>query len=626
MRSAKGPAAIRGGAGLFRPMHLVPQSRLRRDAAVVDSADAGGIWRVAGARSPWRLLRGRRTAGGILGDRRGTTAVLTAMMMTGMIGAAGLAVDSTRLWLVEQKLRTAVDAAALTAARRITDASRDAEATAVFWSHFTQRNGALGYLGATIEGPVITPDPAQASRIRVDATASVPTSLFRFLSDGTMQRTGSATVQRGGQGLELAIVVDQTASMRESASGSSGSSGRGGGSSGSGSGSGGATTKLDAARTAIHAMLDVLYAGSDTQQNLYVSVVPFSRTINIGTGNSAMLDTAGMPAGWNLANWSGCVEARRNGHDTTDAAPTGAARFRPYFWQSTYRRVGTVAAGRCLPGNAYSSGGSSSVSHCHGDNDWPNTFGAPTASQLNDNAMYAYLRNAGMTAAQSAGPNLLCALTPIQPLTASRTAVNAALAAIEAPIKSGGTTTAVGLQGAWYTLSPNWRGHWQDPNSGIPNTPTLPLPYNTPNMRKVVVILTDGDNNWQAPYGASCGSANDSVCSTPTPGQTELNYNAYGRVADYNAAFPSARIEPVTSANADTRLDQRFSAVCEAMKAPGVNITVYVVGFEVASGHQDLLRDCATSRDHYFQSPTAAELQAVFRQVGAQLASIRMVD
>ncbi|WP_137179592.1 pilus assembly protein TadG-related protein [Roseomonas sp. AR75] len=536
-------------------------------------------------------------------DKRGTTAALTAMMMATLIGAAGLAVDSTRIWLVETRLRTAVDAAALTAARRMTDPSRDAQATSVFWSHFTQLDGSRGYLGATISEPTIT--PGDAASLSVSASATIGTTLFGVLSESNVVRIERATVQRGGSGIELALVVDHTSSMREAA----------------GNGMGG--TKLDAARAAIHTMLDVLYGGRDTQQNLFVSVVPFARTINIGTGNSAMLDTSGMPSGWDLGNWSGCVEARRNGHDTTDAAPTGAARFRPYFWESTYRKVGTVGSGRCVSTNAYS-GSNNNNRFCHGDNDWPNTNGAPTQSQLNGNYMYDYLRDQGMPHAEAVGPNLLCAMSPIQPLTASRTAVNTALSRILAPIKSGGTTTAVGLQGAWYTLSPNWQGYWQDPNSGIPNTPTLPLPYNTPNMRKVVVILTDGDNNWQDPYGASCGSSSRGVCSTASG--TELNYNAYGHVSDYNAMFPSARISPVTQSNADTRLDQRFTAVCNAMKAPGVNITVYVIGFQVNSAHRTMLRNCATTPDHYLESPTASQLQTVFTQVAAQLASVRMTD
>jgi hypothetical protein len=59
MRPADRTPAARGGNGLFRPLHMVPQARLRRDAMLVDAAGTGGVWRVAGPRSPWRLLRGR---------------------------------------------------------------------------------------------------------------------------------------------------------------------------------------------------------------------------------------------------------------------------------------------------------------------------------------------------------------------------------------------------------------------------------------------------------------------------------------------------------------------------------------------------------------------------------------
>lgn len=535
-------------------------------------------------------------------DKRGGMLGLTAVLTAGLFGAAGIAVDSTRMWLVETRLRTAVDAAALAAARRLNDPDRDSEARNIFSGHFETTNGSLRYLGATIGTPIITPDPNNAARIRVQATATVPMTLFRVVSYAPVTRTEAATAQRAGLGLELAIVLDHTASMRTSVGG---------------------TTKLDAARSAVHTMLDVLYAGQDTQPNLWVSVVPFARTINIGTGNAHMLDTSGMPTGWDQTAWSGCVEARRNGHDTTDAAPTGPARFRPYFWPSTFRQVGTVAGGRCTTGNAYPAL-PDGRRFCHGDNDWGTSGNAPTQTQLNANEMYDQLRDAGMSHADSVGPNLLCAGTPIQPLTASRTAVNAVLGRITAPQRSGGTTTAVGLQGAWYTLSPNWRGFWQNPNAGIPNTPELPMPYGTPNVRKIVVMLTDGDNNWQAPYGESCGSSDDSVCASASG--TELMYNAYGRVAQYNANFPNARISPVSQSNADARLDARFTAVCQAMKQSDVGITVYVIGFEVSSAHRSMLQSCASSSQHYFESPTTSQLQTVFRQIGNQLASVGLVD
>lgn len=62
------------------------------------------------------------------------------------------------------------------------------------------------------------------------------------------------------------------------------------------------------------------------------------------------------------------------------------------------------------------------------------------------------------------------------------------------------------------------------------------------------------------------------------------------------------------------------------MKASPHNITVYVIGFEVSSAHRALLQSCASSPQHYFETPTAAQLQTTFRQIANQLASVRLVN
>jgi hypothetical protein len=61
------------------------------------------------------------------------------------------------------------------------------------------------------------------------------------------------------------------------------------------------------------------------------------------------------------------------------------------------------------------------------------------------------------------------------------------------------------------------------------------------------------------------------------------------------------------------------------MKQQG--IIVYVIGFEVAqAAHRTLLRNCATSPQHCFESPNASTLQSVFRQIGNQLSSLRLTE
>ena len=167
-------------------------------------------------------------------------------------------------------------------------------------------------------------------------------------------------------------------------------------------------------------------------------------------------------------------------------------------------------------------------------------------------------------------------------------------------------------------------------------------------MKKVVVMLTDGDDNWFPAVGTNwqstsqsiCGSTGStrSVCSSLT-GQ-ELMYNAYGRVTNkFNAASSTynafattagvAQISPIDQAHADPALGTRFTAVCNAMKSGGGtagSIVVYIIGFEVASADKPRLQACASSAADYIDSPTAANLQSAFTQVANQLASLRLAE
>ncbi|HEU4327990.1 MAG TPA: hypothetical protein VFS21_32940, partial [Roseiflexaceae bacterium] len=86
----------------------------------------------------------------------------------------------------------------------------------------------------------------------------------------------------------------------------------------------------------------------------------------------------------------------------------------------------------------------------------------------------------------SYGPNSGCPPV-ITPLTVQKSTVLAAINALQ-PEYRGGTVTNEGIAWGWRVVSPRWRGLW----SGAPGN--LPLAYGSANMDKVMVVLTDGDN------------------------------------------------------------------------------------------------------------------------------------
>ncbi|WP_431267962.1 hypothetical protein [Dankookia sp. P2] len=73
-----------------------------------------------------------------------------------------------------------------------------------------------------------------------------------------------------------------------------------------------------------------------------------------------------------------------------------------------------------------------------------------------------------------------------------------------------------------------------------------------------------------------------------------------------------------------SELNTRMSNLCAAMKRQG--IIVYTITFNLTeAATQALFRGCASQPDYWFNSPTQADLRNAFRQIGSQLANLRLV-
>ena len=151
------------------------------------------------------------------------------------------------------------------------------------------------------------------------------------------------------------------------------------------------------------------------------------------------------------------------------------------------------------------------------------------------------------------------------------------------PVHRGGTTGNLGLTWGWRTLSPQWRGLW-----GGETPSTHPLDYGTAFMEKVVVILTDGNNQFHD---------QDSHTSTPAS-----DWTAYGRIE----AVPGVNSG---SSAADRRaqgravLDTRMADTCAAMKTAGIRIYSITFGGSPDPTAQALFRACATTPAMYWHAP-----------------------
>ena len=228
----------------------------------------------------------RNAAGRFREDERGSAIVLIAVSMVVLVGAAGLAFDAGRGYMINARLSQAVDAAALAGGRSLSiGGGGDYEDT--IKKYFTA-NFPNGFMGATVPEPTIRLN-ADGDEIEVIASATIPTTLTRVLDTQEMQISARAVVHRAVKGLEVALVLDNSGSM--------------GGS------------KMGDLQTSANLLLDILYGGNDTVEDLSVALVPFTGRSNLNGHADVHPDSPEDP---DLV----CLNQRTTPHNTDDANPT----------------------------------------------------------------------------------------------------------------------------------------------------------------------------------------------------------------------------------------------------------------------------------------------------------------
>lgn len=360
--------------------------------------------------------------------QEGGVMALIGVSLALLVGATGTAIDTSRTQQVQSKLSSSLDAAGLAAGSTISTTNLHNEAYKYLQANFNNHLNAI-----------ITDFSAVANAdntiITLNATATVPTTLMKVLGFESNQVSASSEITRASKGLELAMVLDNTGSMYGS--------------------------KLTSLKSAATDLVNILHGdGGNNDDNLFIGLVPFSQSVNIGSGRASW--TLAGSNHWGTASWSGCVDARiTNNRDVTDDPPAIAA-FNQYYWA------------------------------CDDNiNEWYGTNRNRTNCRLSSRTRYR--TDMGIYR----GPNKYCP-QPVTGMTASKTIITDAIDAMQAV---GYTHINLGAAWGWRMLSPRWRGLW----GGEMNSQNLPLDYNAENMNKAVIIMTDGDNTMshysQGAYG-----------------------------------------------------------------------------------------------------------------------------
>ncbi len=533
---------------------------------------------------------------GLWHDRGGNFAMITALAAVPMVGAAGLAVDYANLSRTRTELQNALDAAALAVAQRGDDIS-DAEARSIAGAFLTGNlTPAYRNLEVARNGTSVT----------LRAEAPTPLSFGGLFGWSEMAISASSTADMAFANYEIALVLDTTRSMRENG-------------------------KLQAMKDAVNGLIDDLSARVTDRERLKFALVPFATFVNVGPQFGPKFDSdgkikPGTGAEWldlegespirfdgarglsrfEIAHelrqdWKGCVETRwqpdagKPAHDVSDTPAEGSdssSLFVPAFAPDEPDSYG----------NSYISYSSDPL---RDPTKWDVTakkldkYGLKNAAaemrkrRTTDLRGVANIGPQGWTKpttnySSGRGPSHSCGTQPITPLSNDYADLKRK---VNAFVADGNTNIMEGVAWGMRVLSP------QEPFTEGREP--------APDVEKIMIVLTDGANN----LGVT-GSSN----------VFRSAYSSFGYLID-NRLTTRRSTRDVTEA-----MNQKTRQACENAKGENNDeIIVYTIRLEepdVATG--TLLRDCATSPGHYFDSPSRSQLDEVFKRIRDGITKLRL--
>lgn len=248
-----------------------------------------------------------------LGDRRGNFAIIFALTITPIAIAAAASVDISRAYIVETRLKAALDAAALAVgtASGLTNQQVQQIAQAYFDANYPEE-----ILG--VPGTVIVSD--SQTTVDISVKAQLPTVIMGLVGINSLEVGATSQVKRHGKKLEIVLVLDNTGSMNQ----------------------GGRMTVL---KQAAKDLIDTVAAAAVTPGDVRIAIVPFTTDVNVGVANK---DANWLKWSWELPtqtctttgsgknktttctqdvrtvsknSWKGCVVDRDENFDVSIAPP-----------------------------------------------------------------------------------------------------------------------------------------------------------------------------------------------------------------------------------------------------------------------------------------------------------------
>ncbi|WP_151983989.1 pilus assembly protein [Rhizobium sp. EC-SD404] len=563
-----------------------------------------------------------------LEDRSGQFAMMFGISLPVMLLAAGMAIDTSRMMAAKTALQNNVDAALL-AATRFNDRDQTRE------SYFESYLSALVSSEPTISNiQTDFDDEIGANFIRTEATATadVALTIMHTFTGRTARISVSSDAYEATDALEVVMVLDNTGSMATN-------------------------NRIAALRKAATTLVETLETVAENNPNrrIRMALVPFVTGVNIrgpefdcswidvnavaeyhganfdsiqvefdrhgavkdskygavaaspcaipavssaNASNVTVLSGNRGSTGQVKANhmrlfhqigvtWKGCVEARPR-TVTVDAAPTtGSTLFVPYFAPDEPDKDST----RSNADTPFAGNNSANLNTSYLTDQITGTFAVIQRSLAKYNATNPKLPFAAQGGPLTGGPNRACP-TPVQPLTDDFTALKTAVSQMR-EWNGSGTNVAEGLAWGTRVLSPEAPYTTGDP-------------FATEGTKKIVVLLTDGEN---VVYGSS----------------NTVNKSDYGS----NGFMSSNRFGTTNQGTAARTVDGWTKENCTMLKNNGVEIYTVLLQADTANNravYSSANGGCASAPENYFPTNDVSRLDSVFARIGSMVAQLHFTN
>jgi Flp pilus assembly protein TadG len=203
----------------------------------------------------------RSAARRFVGANEGNIAVIFAIALVPILGFVGAAVDYTRANAARSSMQAALDSTALMVSKDlsqgiITTSDIATKAQAYFNALYTNKDANSVSVSATYTAS----NGSTGSTIQVNGSGAVTTDFMKVAGFPNINFNSSSTSTWGTTKLRVALALDNTGSMADAG-------------------------KMAALIPAAKNLIDQLKTSASASGDVYISIVPFSRDVNVGGSN-----------------------------------------------------------------------------------------------------------------------------------------------------------------------------------------------------------------------------------------------------------------------------------------------------------------------------------------------------